>query len=115
MSARGCLLSVTVSAAEDVVTQDSAAIANSLWRELAPLLKLSPDQTPPHRIIKEKRATLAHTPVQVGLRPDALTPHPNMILAGDWIKSPWPCTIEAAIISGLSAARQALGAPALTF
>ena len=106
VSARGRMLSVTVSAADAVAQNDAESIATTLWTELAPYLGLPPDTLPPYRIIKEKRATLAHTPAQVALRPDPFCPFPTMILAGDWLASPWPCTIEAAISSGLEAAKR---------
>jgi len=111
VSVRDRLLSVTISAAEDVVEDDAQAIARTLWRELSPLIGDNAARLPPFRIVKEKRATLAHTPGQVAARPGASTPYPNMVLAGDWLKSPWPCTIEAALISGAAAASEACRSP----
>ena len=70
---------------------------------------------PPFRIMKERRATLAHDDATITARPAAKTQYGNMVLAGDWIASPWPCTIEAAISSGLAAAALALGRPGLGF
>jgi uncharacterized protein with NAD-binding domain and iron-sulfur cluster len=55
------------------------------------------------RVIKEKRATLFHTP-----KAEALRPHPrhgdNLILAGDWTATGLPCTLEGALTSGTVAA-----------
>jgi hypothetical protein len=115
VSVRDKLVSVTISAAEAVVGEDAQTIATSLWQELAPHLGEDAKTLPLYRIIKEKRATLAHTPDQVCNRPNSSTPYPNMVLAGDWLKSSWPCTIEAALISGLSAARLSLGDSSLLF
>ena len=105
VSVRDRLISVTVSAADAVAQNDAASLARQMWQELAPYLNRPADQIPPCRIIKERRATIAHSPQMVALRPEPFCPYPNMVFAGDWISSPWPCTIEAAILSGLHAAR----------
>jgi squalene-associated FAD-dependent desaturase len=56
-----------------------------------------------HRVIAEKRATFACTP---GLRrPEARTSLRNFFLAGDYVASGYPGTIESAVRSGVAAAR----------
>ncbi len=60
-----------------------------------------------HRVIAEKRATFACRP---GLaRPPAATPLRNFYLAGDYVASDYPATLEAAVRSGVGAARLMLG------
>jgi squalene-associated FAD-dependent desaturase len=60
-----------------------------------------------HRVIAEKRATFACTP---GLgRPEARTALRNFYLAGDYVASEYPGTIESAVRSGVAAARMILG------
>lgn len=55
-------------------------------------------------VITEKRATFSCTP---GMwRPIPTTPIRNLVLAGDYLQSRYPATIEAAVKSGLAAARQ---------
>ena len=55
-------------------------------------------------MIAEKRATFECT---VDLqRPPTSTPLPNLHLAGDYTASDYPATIEAAVRSGIAAARQ---------
>ena len=115
ISLRDGMISVTISAAEAVVQDDAQSIAQTLWHELSPHLNLPLAPIPPHKIIKEKRATLAHTPDQIVKRPPPTTPYSSMILAGDWLASPWPCTIEAAIASGLQAARLITGNKSIRF
>ncbi|KIL98923.1 Squalene-associated FAD-dependent desaturase HpnE [Paramagnetospirillum magnetotacticum MS-1] len=112
---RGDVLSVTVSAAGSLVDLDNDSIAERLWEEIRRALNLPPIPPPPYRIMKEKRATLAHDNQTTASRPGPVTGIEGIFLAGDWIASPWPCTIEAAISSGLSAARLALSRPGLTF
>ena len=112
---RGDVLSVTVSTAGALTEQSNDQIAARLWDEVARAIGLPPTPVPVTRIMKERRATLAHDEATIARRPDPRTHFPTMFLAGDWIESPWPCTIEAAISSGLGAARLATGCPALTF
>ncbi|WP_068434858.1 FAD-dependent oxidoreductase [Magnetospirillum sp. XM-1] len=113
--ARGDVLSVTVSVAGALVDLDNESIADRLWDEIRRALGMPPIAPPPYRIMKEKRATLAHDPLTIVARPGPVTGLDRVFLAGDWIASPWPCTIEAAICSGLAAARLALARPGLTF
>jgi squalene-associated FAD-dependent desaturase len=58
------------------------------------------------RVIAEKRATFASRP---GLaRPPAVTPLRNFYLAGDYVASDYPATLESAVRSGIAAARLVL-------
>ncbi|MDE2599486.1 MAG: hydroxysqualene dehydroxylase HpnE [Rhodocyclaceae bacterium] len=54
------------------------------------------------QVITEKRATFACTPGM--LRPAAQTALPGLLLAGDYVASDYPATIEGAVRSGLNAA-----------
>lgn len=108
LAARGDTLSATLSAC--AARPDPAEI----WAEIAGSCGLDP-HLPPHRLIFERRATLAHDPGTIAARPGPRTPWPHCFLAGDWLASPWPCTIEAAAASGLAAARLAVGQDDLIF
>jgi len=112
---RDDVVSVTVSAADALVDEDADGLVRRLWADIAPVLRLDAALVPPARIIKERRATLAHTPDVVRRRPGPATNVAWLWLAGDWLASPWPCTIESAIASGLVAARAALGRDDLAF
>ncbi len=101
---RDTIASVTVSAASDLVDQETDAIAALLWPEINQLLEAPELPLPPYRIIKEKRATIAQTPVQEMLRPPTETSWKNVLLAGDWTATGLPATIEGAITSGNTAA-----------
>ncbi len=59
-------------------------------------------------VIKEKQATLAPLPETFALRPTVSTPLENLFLAGDWVATGLPATIESAVASGYEAARAAL-------
>lgn len=99
---RGDVVSVTVSAADDLAQEDSDTIAGVIWRDVAAALDLPCNPVPPHRIIKERRATFAQTPA--ANRPGTRTALGNLYLAGDWTDTGLPATIEGAICSGHAAA-----------
>jgi hydroxysqualene dehydroxylase len=106
---RGDILSLTVSDANAHLDTDQDTLARKLWRDVAVALKLGAAELPPHRIIREKRATFDQTPANEALRPPAQTRLANLFLAGDWTDTGLPATIEGATRSGGRAARLALG------
>ncbi|MFM7344001.1 MAG: hydroxysqualene dehydroxylase HpnE [Tagaea sp.] len=106
--ARGDVVSVTVSAADDLVERPAEAIAALLWRDVAKALDLPPLPVPPYRTVKERRATLRLTPAMEALRCGPLTATQNLFLAGDWTQTGLPPTIEGAIRSGRAASRAIL-------
>ncbi len=55
-------------------------------------------------LIKEVRATFGVPPGIDAARPTAVSPWPNCFLAGDWIATGWPSTMESAARSGHLAA-----------
>jgi squalene-associated FAD-dependent desaturase len=97
-------LSVTVSDANHLMDSPREQLAADIWREVAGLTGLS-DALPSWRIIKERRATFAATPQENARRPPAETQWPNLLLAGDYVQTGLPATIEGAVLSGQSAAR----------
>ncbi len=99
-------ISVTVSAADGIVDKDREELAVLLWRDVACAYNLTAS-LPPWQIVKEKRATFAATPAQAARRPGAATTWRNLLLAGDWIDTGLPATIESALRSGQEAARLA--------
>ena len=101
---RGDVISVTVSAADAMADETADHIAALLWADVARALDLAPHPLPPHRIVKERRATFAQTPDQVARRPGARTDYANLVLAGDWTDTGLPATIEGAVKSGHAAA-----------
>ncbi|HEY1896068.1 MAG TPA: hydroxysqualene dehydroxylase HpnE [Terracidiphilus sp.] len=55
-------------------------------------------------LVKEVRATFGVPPGIDAARPDAISPWPRLFLAGDWIATGWPSTMESAARSGHLAA-----------
>lgn len=107
---RDQIASVTISAAGDVADRPGEEIAQQVWREIAPIMDLQQASLPPHRVIKERRATFRQSPDQVALRPGTRTRFGNLFLAGDWTDTGIPATIEGAVRSGNAAADAVLSA-----
>ncbi|MBV9507913.1 MAG: FAD-dependent oxidoreductase [Acidobacteriia bacterium] len=55
-------------------------------------------------VVKEQRATFSAGPHTEALRPDCSTEISNLFLAGDWIRTGWPATMEGAVRGGYLAA-----------
>jgi squalene-associated FAD-dependent desaturase len=108
---RGDVVSVTVSAADRLVSMPAADLAQRIWRDVARALELPHEPVPPVRIVKEKRATFAQTPAAIPLRAKTRTAFRNLFLAGDWTDTGLPATIEGAIRSGRAAAAAVLQGP----
>ena len=103
---RGDIVSLTVSAADDLAEKSADEISDALWQDTAKALNLDVLDKPAIRIIKEKRATFAQTPDQVAKRPKTKSKWRHLWLAGDWTDTNLPATIEGAITSGFRAADQ---------
>jgi squalene-associated FAD-dependent desaturase len=96
-------VSVTISAADRLVSSGRDVLVKTIWSEVASATGL-PEELPPWQIVRERRATFAATPEQDARRPGARTRWNNLVLAGDWTNTGLPATIEGAIRSGQRAA-----------
>lgn len=86
----------------ELAREDIALIAHQVVEGIVPKVG-APKWS---QVITEKRATFSCRP---GIsRPITVTPVRNLLLAGDYVDSPYPATIEAAVRSGLAAARHVL-------
>lgn len=100
-------VSVTISAADELVEESSENIAAKVWPEVVKVLNVR-DTTPPARVIKEKRATFSQIPQALELRAKNESPFDNLFIAGDWTDTQIPATLEGAIRSGFKAAAKAV-------
>jgi hypothetical protein len=96
-------LSVTISAADDLLNLSREDLAHRIWREVAAIANLA-DAMPAWQIVRERRATFAALPREEAKRPVTETAWENLVLAGDWTRTGLPATIEGAIRSGAKAA-----------
>ncbi len=81
------------------------ALAQAVARELADAFGW-PETPRWQQVIAEKRATFSCRPQLA--RPDNVTAEAGLFLAGDYIASPYPATLEAAVRSGVQCARLVL-------
>lgn len=98
-----------ISAAHDLVDLSAEQLADMVVRELNKALPATVGCRVLHsRVVKEKRATFSAKPGIDRIRPTAAGSTPNLYLAGDWVQSGWPATMEGAVRSGYLAAQAAL-------
>ena len=104
------LIATVISASGSHEELDNDALAAQVHAEIRNTLAAPPGvQAVPRwsRVIREKRATFSCTP---GLdRPAGVTPLPGLLLAGDYVASDYPGTLEAAVRSGIAAAQNISG------
>jgi zeta-carotene desaturase len=102
-------LSLVSSAAGDLVAMDNDALVALAATEVADGIPGAHGATLRRgTVIREKRATFSLAPGQPP-RPGVVTNIPDLFLAGDWIETGLPGTIESAALAGHLAARAALG------
>jgi zeta-carotene desaturase len=89
----------------EMPNDEIAAIALSDLRSVFPGGRLPPARHA--SVIRERRATFSLAPGQPP-RPPTATAVRGLLLAGDWIDTGLPATIEGAVASGHAAARAAL-------
>ncbi|MEM7722162.1 MAG: hydroxysqualene dehydroxylase HpnE [Pseudomonadota bacterium] len=105
---RDDVISITISAADalGLDREPAESILPLLWQETIAALDLAPDTSyAAGRLIRERRATFDQSPDSVARRPPTRTAWSNLVLAGDWVDTGLPATIEGAIRSGVAAAR----------
>jgi squalene-associated FAD-dependent desaturase len=99
-------LSLVASGAEELVAQDTAALVERAAREVAEALPGAREaRLLRGTVVREKHATFSLAPGQPA-RPAVETPVRGLVLAGDWIDTGLPGTIEGAVVSGNRAAQK---------
>jgi len=105
-------VAVVQSGARDWIGQATEDVKGKLLenlRELAPRARRT--RLISSYVLNFPRATFLPTPGVDGKRPDVMTPIQGLSLAGDFVRTGWPSTLEGAARSGLAAADACLGLP----
>jgi len=106
-------LSFVISGARKLVDRSNQEILDIVVNDLHAMIPASrAAKVVKSLVLKEKNATMAPDLRSHQLRPTAKTPIANFFLAGDWIQTGLPATIESAVISGRAAAAAVLARPA---
>ncbi len=101
-------LSLVSSAADRIVARSNQEMIDLALEELTAALPAARGAGVRRAVVvREKRATFSVAPGQPA-RPPVHTAVPGLFLAGDWIDTGLPATIESAVVSGHRAAEAAL-------
>ena len=101
----GGYLSFVISGARALVERSNEDLLDQVMDDLHRMIPASREaKLVKALVIKEKQATIAPNCESHQLRPTSTTPINNLFLAGDWIQTGLPATIESAVVSGRAAA-----------
>jgi len=104
-------LSVVASGADDLAAMDNAAVTRAVTDQLARALPDMRARTLTRAVVvREHRASFSLAPGSPA-RPATVTPIRGFFMAGDWVDTGLPGTIESAALSGRLAAEALLAAP----
>ena len=97
-------INIVISNANNLAEKSKEEIFSFVLDELKQFISISIAEVQNYKIIKEKRATFVPAIDILNRRPDSKTKIKNLFLAGDWINTGLPSTIESAAKSGRMAA-----------
>jgi zeta-carotene desaturase len=101
----GHYIELVVSATRSFAALPREAAIQQALRELAEFFpRVKEAKLEKAALVKEVRATFGVPPGIDAARPNAVSPWPNCFLAGDWVQTGWPSTMESAARSGHLAA-----------
>lgn len=101
----GAYLGLVVSASDDWMKTPRQVIIDQAMEDLESLLPgVRQAKLLKAIVVKEGRATFAPRPGCDTLRPGPSSPLANFSIAGDWVQTGWPATMESAVRSGYQAA-----------
>ena len=107
----GAYLGLVVSASDDWMKTPRQVIIDQAMEDLESLLPaVRQAKLLKAIVVKEGRATFAPRPGCDALRPGPTSPLANFSIAGDWVQTGWPATMESAVRSGYQAAEVLLRA-----
>ncbi len=101
-------ITIVISDADQYNDKNNEEILDIVLPELKTYLNLDSELITSTKIIKEKRATFIPSNILLEKRPQSNTEIRNLFLAGDWINTGLPSTIESAVKSGKKAAEMIL-------
>jgi zeta-carotene desaturase len=105
-------LTLVASGARDLIELDAERLIRIALEDLREVFPRAAGARLVHAsVVKEREATTSPAVGWDALRPGTRTEVPSLLLAGDWIATGLPATIESAALSGHRAADAVLSAP----
>lgn len=102
---KGSYIELVISASQSFAAMGRQEAIDLSLRELAEFFPtVAAAKLEKAALVKEVRATFTVPPGIDAYRPTSTSPWPNCVLAGDWIATGWPSTMESAARSGHLAA-----------
>jgi len=101
---KGTHINLVISDADHLIHKDDEELYEMVSTELKKYINLDKDMITDYKLIKEKRATFIPSNDIINKRSFQQTGFRNLILAGDWVDTGLPATIESAVKSGRQAA-----------
>lgn len=112
---KGSHLTLVISDADYLIEKSKEKIFDLIKRELFKFTGIADDQIVDYQIIKEKRATFIPSENILNSRPQVFTGLGNFFIAGDWVDTGLPSTIESAVKSGRLASEAIFSAKSCKF
>jgi squalene-associated FAD-dependent desaturase len=102
-------LTLVISDANELAEVSKENLFEIAAEELNKYFKISKEKISSYIVIKEKRSTFIPSNEILNSRPNSQTQYNNFFIAGDWINTGLPSTIESAVKSGKIAAELICG------
>lgn len=99
------LVNCTISGARGMVDDRPDVLVDLFESEMKRFFPDRPFEILESKVIKEKKATITHAAGTYQYRPGTVSPIRGLYLAGDWVRTGLPATIESAVQSGHDAAK----------
>ena len=96
-------ITLVKSDANDIIDKSKEELFEMAVAELKKYAGIEKEEIKSYKVIKEKRATFVPNNETIDKRPNTKTIIKNLFLAGDWVNTGLPSTIEGAVKSGRSA------------
>jgi squalene-associated FAD-dependent desaturase len=105
---KGSNIKLVISDANHLIDKAADELYEMCLCELKSFTPISESDIQNYKVIKEKKATFVPTNQIVSSRPSSKTKINNLFLAGDWIDTGLPSTLESAVKSGRMAAEHVI-------